>query len=57
MRKMLEAIEKNSTGVVEVKDICLQYAEVLNDIVLKLSFLTDNDFTETLRVFIFNFLF
>ena len=34
----------------EVKEASIKYSELLNDSILKLSFLTDNDFTVALKV-------
>jgi len=49
LRKLFEALTKNNLGVGEVQEACVKYSELLNDSILKLSFLTDNDFTVALQ--------
>jgi len=55
LRKLQEALSKNNSGVGEVKEASLKYSELLNDSILKLSFLTDHDFTVALEVIIVSF--
>jgi len=49
LRKLFEALTKNNIGVGEMQEVCVKYSELLNDSILKLSFLTDNDFTVALQ--------